>query len=263
MVPEGCLHEIFSVASQGEFKISSVAGQAPSLDRHHSRSPGLMVESTKCSLRRGSPPPRTQHSNVYRRLKHRLGHSLRSKLYQRTVVRSGKISTHRHFGIKNIVLGPKTLQVPMSKSNSPSYHRKLDSSSLHQQTGRDSLSRNVRPPVENHELVSLIQNVTPCQTPSRVSQCDRRFTVQIDSNSINKVVTAPSSVQKDLQHIVHAAGGPVCHMSKPQPATVCLSNSRSASMEHRCSKHKLVRPCSLCVSTNSSTIKSGTKSSAL
>ena len=71
----------------------------------------------------------------------------------------------------------------------------------------------------------------------------------------SRVVTASSSVEKHLQNLVHSAGGPVCHMSKPQAATVCLPSTRSASVEHRCSKHKLVRPCSLCVSTNSSTTK--------
>ena len=38
-----------------------------------------------------------------------------------------------------------------------------------------------------------------------------------------------------------------------------VSNSRSKRMEHRCSKHKLVKPCSLCLPSNSSTSKSNTK----
>ena len=50
-------HETFSVASQGELDISSVAGQAPSLVRLHSSS-RLVAESTKCSQRCRSPPPK-------------------------------------------------------------------------------------------------------------------------------------------------------------------------------------------------------------
>ena len=52
-------HETFSVTSQGELDISSVVGQAPSLVRLHNSSSGLMAESTKCSQRCRSPPPRT------------------------------------------------------------------------------------------------------------------------------------------------------------------------------------------------------------
>ena len=232
-------HETFSVASQGELDISSVVEQAPSRCR--------------------SPPPRTQHSSVYRRLKRRLGRSLKSRFYQRTVVRSRKIIAHKRFRTKGSVLGPKTLQASMPKSNSPGCHGQLNGSSLHQQTGQDSLSRDVGPSMENHELVSLIQNISTCQTHSRLPKCDRGLPVQINSNSVNGVVTIPSGVQKNLHKVVHTSGGPVCHSAKPQLATIRLSSSRSKRMEHRCSKHKLVKPCSLCLPSNSSTSKSNTK----
>ena len=128
-------HETFSVASQGELDISSVAGQAPSLVRLHNSSSELVAESSKCSQRCGSPPPRTQHSSVYRCLKRRLGRSLKSRPYQWTVVRSRKIIAHKHFRTKSSVLGSKTLQDSMPKSNSPRCHGQLNSSSLHQQIG--------------------------------------------------------------------------------------------------------------------------------
>ena len=252
-------HETLSVASQGELDISSVTGQAPSLVRHHNSSSGLVAESTKCSQRCRSPPPRTQRSSVYRCLKRRLGRSLKSRLYQRTVIRSRKIVAYKRFRTKGSVLGPKTLQASMPKSTSPGCHGQLNGSSLHQQTGRDSLSGNVRPSMKNHELVSSIQNISTCQTHSRVPKCDHGFPVQINSNSVNGVVTTCSGVQKNLQKGVHSSGGSVCHPSKPQVTTVRLPSTRSKRMEHRCSKHKLVEPSSLCVPSNSSTSQSNTK----
>ena len=101
--------------------------------------------------------------------------------------------------------------------------------------------------------------ISTCQTHSRVPKCARGLPVQINSNSVNGVVSTPSGVQKNLHKVVHTSGGSVCHSAKPQVATICLSSSRSRRMEHRCSKHKLVRPCSLCVPSNSSTSKSNTK----
>ena len=252
-------HETFSVASQGELDISSVIGQAPSLVRLHHSSSGLVAESTKCSQRWRSPPPRTQRSSVYRRLKRRLGRSLKSRFYQRTVVRSRKIIAHKRFRTKGSVLGPKTLQASMPKSDSPGCHGQLNGSNLHQQTGQDSLSRDGCPSMENHELVSSIQNISTCQTHSRVPKCDRGLPVLINSNSVNGVVTSPSGVQKNLHKVVYISGGSVCHSAKPQVATVRLSSSRSKCMEHRCSKHKLVKLCSLCLPSNSSTSKSNTQ----
>ena len=113
--------------------------------------------------------------------------------------------------------------------------------------------------MEDHELVSSIQNISTCQTHSRVPKCDRRLSVQINSNSVNGVVSTPSGVQKNLHKVVHTSGGSLCHSAKPQVATICFSSSRSKHMEHRCSKHKLVKPCSLCLCSNSSTSKSNTK----
>ena len=168
------------------------------------------------------------------------------------MVRSRKIIAHKHFRTKGSVLGPKTLQASMPKSNSPGCHGQLNGSSLYQQTGRDSLSRDVRPSMENHELVSSIQNISTCQTHSRVPKCDRGLPV-------NGVITTSSGVQKNLHKVIHTSGGSVCHSAKPQVATIRLSSSRSKCMEHRCSKHKLVKPCSLCLPSNSSTSKSNTK----
>ena len=200
-----------------------------------------------------------QGHSVYRRLKHRLGGSLKSRFYQRTVVRSGKTIAHKRFRTKDSVLGPKTFQASMTKSNSPGCHGQLNGSSLHQQTRRDSLSRDVHPSMENHELMSSIQNISTCQTHSRVPKCDCGLPVQINSNSVNGVVITPSGVQKNLHKVVHTPGRSVCHLIKPQVATIRLSSSRSKRMEHRCSKHKLVKPCSLCLPSNSSTSKSNTK----
>ena len=82
------------------------------------------------------------------------------------LVRSRKIIADKSFRTKDSVLGPKTLQASMPKSNSPGCHGQRNDSSLHQQTGRDSLSRDVRPSMENHELVSSVQNISTCQTHS-------------------------------------------------------------------------------------------------
>ena len=79
------------------------------------------------------------------------------------------------------------------------------SSSLHQQTGQNSLSGKVRPSVENHELVLLIQ------IPLHARHIPRCLNVIADSLSRStqiqstRVVTTPSSVQKNLPKVVHSS----------------------------------------------------------
>ena len=148
-------HEALSVSPQGALEISSVAGQPPSLDRNDFCTPRLVAES--CQRDEGFRPSskRPQYPTLYRCLKRRLGRSLRSKLYQRSVVKAGKKATHKCSGIEGGLTGPSSVQGPVLRPNSSSCNRQLNSS-LHQQTRRNSLSGHVCTPVENHDMVPLL-----------------------------------------------------------------------------------------------------------
>ena len=167
-------HEALSVSSQGALEISSVAGQPPSLDRSHCSPPRLVAKPLKCDERRRPSSQGPQYPTLYRRLKRRLGRSLRSKFYKRAVVRAGKKATHKCPGIEGGLPGPSRLQGPVPESNSVSCDGQLNSGSLHQQAGGNSLSRDVRSPVENHDLVPSLPYNIESQAHSRVSECDGR-----------------------------------------------------------------------------------------
>ena len=83
-------HEALSVSPKGALEISSVAAQPPSLDRNYFCTPRWLAESHKHdeSFRPSSQIP--QYPTLYRRLKRRLGCSLRAKFYKGSVIRQGK-----------------------------------------------------------------------------------------------------------------------------------------------------------------------------
>ena len=83
-------HEALSVSPQGALEISSVVGQPPSLDRNHCSTPRVVAESHKHDERRRPSSQRPQYPTLYRRLKRRLGHSLRASLFKGSVVRQEK-----------------------------------------------------------------------------------------------------------------------------------------------------------------------------
>ena len=70
-------HEALSVLPQGALEISSVVGQPPSLDRNHFNTPRVVPESHKHDERCKPSSQRPQYPTLYRRLKRRLGCSLR------------------------------------------------------------------------------------------------------------------------------------------------------------------------------------------
>ena len=107
-------HEALPVSPQGALEISSVTGQPPSLDRSHLCTPRLVAESYKRDERLRPSFQRPQYPTLYRRLKRRLGRSLRAKLYQRSVVTPRKKASHKCPGIESCLSGPETLQRPVS-----------------------------------------------------------------------------------------------------------------------------------------------------
>ena len=126
-------HEALSVSSRLE--IFSVAGQPPSLDRSHCSPPRLVAKSLKRDERCRPSSQRPQYPTLYRRLKRRLGRSLRPKFHKGSVVRSGKKATHICPRIEGGLPGPSRLQGPVPESNSVSCDGQLNSGSLHQQQG--------------------------------------------------------------------------------------------------------------------------------
>ena len=177
---------------------------------------------------------RPQYPTLYKRLKQRLGLSLRSKFYKGSVVRPGKKATHKHPRIEGGLLGPSKLQGPVPEPNSASCNGQLNSGSLHKQTRRNSLSRDVCSPVEDHDMVSSLSYNIESQTHSRMSECDGRPTVQVEPSAVNRMVTASAGVQTDLSQVVHSSYRSICHSSEPQTSTVRVS--RPKCLGHRCSE---------------------------
>ena len=110
-------HEALSVSSQGALDISSVAGQPPSLDRSHCSPPSLVAKFLKRDERHRPSSQRPQYPTLYRRLKRRLGRSLRPKFYKGSVARSGKKATHKCPRIEGGLPGPSRLQGPVPEPN--------------------------------------------------------------------------------------------------------------------------------------------------
>ena len=169
-----------------------------------------------------------------------------------TQVRQGKKATHKCSRAEGDFSGPSKVQEPVSKPNSVSCYGQLNSSSLHKQTRRNSLSRNVHSPVEDHDLVPSLPDNLKSQTHSRVSECGGRPSVQVKPSPVNRIVTASAGVQTDLSKVVHSSCRSICHSSEPQSSTIHISSPRPKCLGHRCSEDKLVGSHCLCLPSHGS-----------
>ena len=249
-------HEALSVSSQGALEISSVAGQPPSLHRIHCSPPRLVAKSLKCDERCRPSSQGPQYPTLYRRLKRRLGRSLRSKFYKGSVVRSGKKATHKCPRIEGGLTGPSRLQGPAPEPNSASCDGQLNSGSLHQQTRRNSLSKDVCSPVEDHDLVPSLPHNIESQAHPRVPECDGRPTVQVQPSAVNRMVSVSAGVQTDLPEVIHTSCRLICHSPEPQTSTVRISCPRPKGS-------KLDEPHGLCLSSYGSPSQGDPKDQAM
>ena len=256
-------HEALSVSSQGALEISLVTGQPPSLDRNQFCTPRLVAKSRKPDERCRPSSQRPQHPTLYRRIKRRLGRSLISDLYKGSVVRQGKKVTHKCSKVEGGLSGPSKLQGPVSEPNSVGCNGQLNSGSLHKQTRRNSLSRDVRSPVEDHDMVPSLPDNIESQTHSRVSECDGQPSIQVEPSSVNRMVTISTGVPSDLRKVVHSSCRPICHSSEPQASTIRVSSPRSKCLGHRCSKHKLDGSHCLCLPSEGSPSQGDPKNQAI
>ena len=114
----------------------------------------------------------------------------------------------------------------MPEPNSATCNGQLNSGSLHKQTRRNSLSRDVCSPVEDHDLVPSLSHNIKSQTHSRVPECDGQPSVQVKPSAVNRMVAASAGVQTDLLKVVHTSCRLICHLSEPQTSTVLISCPR-------------------------------------
>ena len=84
------------------------------------------------------------------------------------MVRQAKKATHKCSRVGSSDPGPSKLQGPVSEPNSVGCNGQLNSGSLHKQTRRNSLSRDVHSPVEDHDMVSSLPDNIESQTHPRV-----------------------------------------------------------------------------------------------
>ena len=168
-----------------------------------------------------------------------------------------------HINVLELKAVSLALRGPVPEPNSASCDRQLNSGSLHQQTRRNSLSRNVCSPVEYHDLVPSLPHNIESQAHSRVPECDGRPTVQVQPSAVNRMVSASAGVQTDLPEVVHTSCRLICHSPEPQTSTVCISCPRPKGLGHRCSKHKLDEPHGLCLPSYGSPSQGDPKDQAM
>ena len=102
-------HEAHPVAFETTLAHSGGSGKSPPITPVSSSSPRLVVGQEQCSSGSAFVSSAARSASVYRRLKRRLGCSLRGLHCKRLLVRPRKSPSHKFSGVKSSVSGPQEL----------------------------------------------------------------------------------------------------------------------------------------------------------
>ena len=245
-------YETFSMASQSSLEISNASELDNPMDTENDTTRGLVVRPTKRDVRRISSPQGTRNSHIYRRLKRRLGRSLRKSYSKRSLVSDRKTSAYKRPRAEGSNPSSSSVSSPVREETSVNSLRQHHSSVIHKQARRHTLHGNVCPHVETTHLVQQVHDHTQSTTRTGVTQCNSRCVITKGTGSINRVVPVPTNIQEDSQNLGIPSSGLICNQPEQEVTDLRVSHPGSGGMGSGLPQHIMGQHGCLCIPSNGS-----------
>ena len=218
-------HETHTVASQKQLEGTGIAREGHPSTRVPAPTSTMVARGKQCASRPTITPYKACSANIYRRIKRRVGRSLKQVHCKRFLVSTEKQTAHKLSGAQSRVSG--TLGVPKSlcRQNGSSSNRQYYSGRLHKQRRGHEVGSSMCSTVENLDLVFPATSDSKSATHPGPLKCDSRQTVPAGSDHPDRVVPTSRSLSTDMQPMASASNRPICHEVQPQVASICLSST--------------------------------------
>ena len=235
-------HEADSVASKKTLACAGEPGEDYSGSPFSSPTPGLVVGRDQCAKRATLAPSSARPTDFYRRLKRRLGRTLRGIHSKRRLVRTRKSPPHQLLGTQGSSSGSQEFREAVQGTDCSHSNRQHDCSVLHQQRGRYEIRVSLCPTLATPILVSSQEDNSAGQTHSGSLECHSRQAVPAQSGDPDRVVPVSTGVQSLVLQLGPAADRSFCHPIQSQASQVCLSGSGLDSLGGGCSQSTMEPP---------------------
>ena len=204
-------------------------------------------------------PRITRKTDLYRRLKRRLGRTLRSRVNPRGLVSCRKTPTYQPVRNEGSFPGSTVLQTHLQEQSRPHCLRQHLRGVVHKQTGRYKIRRTLRSYEENPDMVQPQQCHTQSKTCTWVPQCDSGWPLKEESDPKHRMVPVSTSFQTNFQDMGESPSGPFCNQTEHKTPLICLSDPGSSSLGCRRPEHSMGEPGCLRLSPNCPTAQGCTK----
>ena len=252
-------HEAHSMAPQKPLENSGIIREEDSTTQILAPPSTMVARGGQCPYQPTITPNTTRSASLYRRVKRRLGRSLKQVHCQGHLVPAGKQATHKLSGTQGSSTSLKGVPRSMRGKNGSGSNQQYHSSSLHKERGRYEVRPTLCPTMEDINLVHQQTSYSPGTTHSGPAECSGRQTIQTGPDHSDRVFPIATSFSKDMPQMPPTSNRSVRHKIQQQAPPLCLSVSGSQDHRHRCTEPTLEGSGCLRLSTDSHLGQSGGK----
>ena len=250
-------YETHTVAPQEQLEIAGNAGEDHSHSKITSPTSRVVAGGKQCYHRSALTPSSTRTADLYRRIKRRVGHSLKRAHSKGKLVTPRKQAAHKLPRVKGSSSGIKRIPSSLYKQGSSHCYRQYHCGSLHKQGRGNEIGPPVCPSLENDDLVYQKSSNSESQAHPRPTKRDSRQTIQTGPNHSNRMVPQLRDFPSNMQPLAQTSSGPVCHQVQQKASTICLSGPRPPGLGSGCSQPVVGGTGPLCLPTSSHLGQSG------
>ena len=207
-----------------------------------------MNQGDKCLDRTASAPFGSCHSNLYRRLKRRLGCLLRRLYGKRHLVSSRKSSSHKLPGSKSGLTSLEKIPAPSTRKSRSSCHRQHHSCGIHQQGRRYEVRLTLCPSMATPVLVQSETGCPKGQAHPWLSECDCRQAVSSRPSHSDRMVPSSGGFQPPSSDLAPSPTGHVCNKVQLQTSPIRVSSAGPQCMGSGRPNSLLGKPRHVCLS---------------
>ena len=256
-------HETHTVALEKQLEGPRVTGKGDTGPQVPPPPPEVVAGGKQCASRSTITPSKTCSANLYRRIKRRVGRSLRRTHCKGNLVPSREQAAHKPLRAKSSISSSKRVSNPSLQQDSVDSYRQHNSGCLYQQRRGDEVGLSVCPTVENTVLVYQAASNPQGTSHPRPAERDSRQAIQAWPDHSNRVVTSSRGIQSHMRTVAPAPSGPVCHQIQQQTTTVCLTGPRPPGLGSGCTQPVLGGPGPIRLPTGSHLGQSGGEATGL
>ena len=188
-------------------------------------SPTMVAGREQCAPRSTITPIKACAADFYRRIKSRVGRSLKRTHCKRVLVSARKQAAHALSGTKSSFSSLKRVPRPLCGQHSPSGHRQYDSSVIHKQGRRHEVGPTLFTTMENLDLVYQASSNSQSPAHPRPTKCGSGQAIQTGSDHPDRMVPPSRGFPKVMQQMAPTSDRSICHEVQPQVTSICLSST--------------------------------------